>query len=85
MSKEEKIDFSKDDLRTLDELKNDQELCKFYRNHSDEIYSILIDKNRNPRNAVEDLDGMGLPRREFMFIVQINCAIKRGNIKKSDL
>ena len=90
MNKEEEIQMqlANEDLRVLKELKSHTDLCKFYKDNFDNISSFI--EQNGPKRAVEDIAGLGMPKKEdisffYVFIQQINSAIKRGHIKKSDL
>lgn len=74
------------DLNTLLELKDskNQELYSFYKNNFESIKDCI--NASNPRLAVESLENIGLPKQfDFNFKVQINSAIKRGNINSSNI
>lgn len=79
---------AKADLRVLAELKSYTDLCNFYKDHFD-VISSYIEQNW-PNKAVAYIEGLGMPKTDEIsysdvFIQQINSAIKRGHIKKSDL
>ena len=72
----------------LQELKSHPNLCKFYKDNFDKFSDLI--KSQGPKQAIVEMKKKGMPIKEEIsyfdvFIQQINSAIQKGHIKKSDL